>query len=940
MTIATRKFLITVLAAILLSLGLARTGYSLNLCTVISPKRFEKLHSFPVNVVVQFSQGARPETFKASLNGIDITSRFEDVDNGVKALVGPKDGLRLEVRTDPRQKINVLKTSVKGLKPEQDVDFETFFFVEVDKLITAGSEGGAIQSLDRRLLLDIPRHALSYSTTIALTRVRGFGHIPSIYQLAPEGLHFNQPVTVTMEYDPTSLPPGVMEGDVFLLSGNEFPRRLDNLSVDETAHTVSGTITSFSKVFISYYIKIGKKLTDIPPAAGFRLPIGDHSDASYTCGHDYQLPSKNDLGETLTLLHRSSYPNFDYPKIILNEDGPSNTWQIIRAFNQNRYVNSTSGPTKDRRSLYGEDQEIFNSGENWHLLGHKNDRQGLPIHAITDGLVIYNGGYGNTVVLAHRLSDSPVLSVYSHMGKKSPCAAGTVVHKGNVIGKMGRMGIGHAYLHYEIGKQSLIKVDAETGEIKVPATWFREWRQDSIYEDYYDPTNFLLNVMGKYNWDFDVNGNDEGWIAKNVQGYENGYMYQVRDGMLSVKPTSSHLQIVSYPLKLDSESFDSVFIRMRSNALDGHGKVYFSTAEAPQYSEDKSVAFEMVNDGKFHEYRVFMEDNHEWKGAIVRIRIDLLDTVIGKTREIDFDSIRLGRAYLSRTPDTGQTKCYDYGQEITCPAPGDRFYGQDAHLAINRPSYEVKTIDGQEVVIDNVTGLTWQRDDDGIKRTWPQAMDYCDNLTLAGYLDWRLPTKKELQSITNYSSFGPALDTAYFPYSHMPDDCYWSATTRAFLALSAWKVCFWNSEVSMFNKSDANYVRAVRGRPLEFGHFRDNGDGTVTDITTGLMWQQGEGKAMTWEKALAYCENLDLAGYRDWRLPNIRELLSLVDDNRSEPSIDTSYFPGCRPSIYWSSTTHTVYPSLAWHVGFHDGQVHGGGHKERRHYVRAVRGGK
>jgi len=352
------------------------------------------------------------------------------------------------------------------------------------------------------------------------------------------------------------------------------------------------------------------------------------------------------------------------------------------------------------------------------------------------------------------------------------------------------------------------------------------------------------------------------------------------------------------------------------------------------------VAFEMVNDGKFHEYRVFMEDNHEWKGAIVRIRIDLLDTIVGKTREIDFDSIRLGQAYLSRTPDTGQTKCYDYGQEITCPAPGDRFYGQDANYAINRPSYEVKTIDGQEVVIDNVTGLTWQRDDDGIKRTWPQAMDYCENLALAGYSDWRLPTKKELQSIPNYSGFGPALDTAYFPYSHMPDDCYWSATTRAFLALSAWKVCFWNSEVSMFIKSDANYVRAVRGRPLEFGHFRDNGDGTVTDITTGLMWQQREGKAMTWEKALAYCENLDLAGYRDWRLPNIRELLSLVDDNRREPSIDTGYFPGCRPSIYWSSTTHTIYPSLAWHVGFHDGRVHGGGHKERRHYVRALRSGK
>jgi hypothetical protein len=237
---------------------------------------------------------------------------------------------------------------------------------------------------------------------------------------------------------------------------------------------------------------------------------------------------------------------------------------------------------------------------------------------------------------------------------------------------------------------------------------------------------------------------------------------------------------------------------MRSNAVDGHAKVYFSTDKAPQYSEDKAVEFEMLNDGEFHEYRVFMADSDGWKGAIVGIRIDLLDAVIGKTTEVEFDNIRVGRGYLSRTPDTGQTKCYDTSREISCPAPGGPFYGQDAQYAISPPSYEVKTIDGQEVVIDQ----------------------YCDGLTLAGYSDWKLPAKKELQSIASYGGFGPALDTAYFPYSHLPDDCYWSANTRSFLALSAWKVCFWDNQVSMLAKSDPNYVRAVRDRPLEFGHFK------------------------------------------------------------------------------------------------------------------------
>lgn len=937
MMITRRKIIVALCMNIALLITSAGTGYSVEICKVISPDRFEKLHTFPVNIVVQFSQAARSETFRATLNGIDITSKFQKIENEVRALIGPEDGLRIEVRTNPQQKINILRTGVKGLKAEQDVDFETFFFVEVDKLVTFGSEGGVIQSLDGDILIDIPRRALSSTTTIALTRVYGSRQIGYMYQPAPDGVNFNRPVNVTMKYHPTSLPAGVMEDDLFLILGNERPRIPDNLFVDKAAHTVNGTIKSFSKIFMSYYMKIGKKLTDIPPAADFRLPIGDNSDASYTCGHDYKPTSESDLGEALTLLHRSSYHNFDYPKILFNQYEKANTWQVISAYGRNKYI----GPNSDRHFLHRKEKGIFSSGEDWHLVGNRYNHRVLPIHAIADGLVIFNGlGHGYAIALAHQIPNGVILSVYSHMREKSPCAVGTVVHKGNVIGKTGRVGTGHDYLHFEIGKQSLIKVNAETGEIKVPTIWFEEWRQDSVYENSYDPTNFLLNVMGKHRWDFEVNGNDEGWIVENVKKYEDGYTYLIRGGMLSVKPKSSNLRVESYPLKIKAESFDSVFIRMRGNALGGDVKVYFATDEQTQYSEDKAVEFKVLNDGNFHEYRVFMGDNHKWKGAIVGICIALRDIAIGETTEINFDSIRIGRAYLSRMPDAGQTKCYDNSLDITCPVPDDPFYGQDAHYAINPTSYEVKTINGHEVVIDHVTGLNWQRHDDGKKRTWREAVEYCENLALAGYSDWRLPTKKELQSIAKYDRFGPVVDTAYFPYSHLPDDCYWSVSTRAFLALSAWEVCLWNSEVNMDIKSEHNYVRAVRGRILEFGHFRDNGDSTVADMTTGLMWQQTETEAMTWEKALAYCENLNLAGYNDWRLPNIRELLSLVDDIRCDPSINTAYFPGCRPSIYWSSTTHTHYPGFAWYIGFDDGRVHGGGHKVRSHYVRAVRGGE
>jgi hypothetical protein len=685
-------------------------------------------------------------------------------------------------------------------------------------------------------------------------------------------------------------------------------------------------------------MRIGKKLTDILPATDFRLPIGDHSDASYTCGQDYRPPTEDDLGEVFKLLDRSSYPNFDYPKITFNRAGTDDAWHVVAAYGRNRYVNSPSGPTADSRSLYGEDERIFNNGEDWQFLGARHDHGSLPVRAMADGLVIYNGrGYGNTVVLAHQITGTPILSIYSNLAEKSPCAVGTVVHKGNVIGKLGPDGTGYAHLHFAIGKQSLVKIDPETGGIKAPAIWFGEWTHDSVYEKYYDPTNFLYNIMGRYQWDFEVNGNSEGWMAKNVKQDDNVYMYEVKNGMLSVKPTSSHCQIESYPLGLEAESFDLLFVRMRSNAVGGYGKVYFATNEDPKYTKEKHVAFEIKHDQEFHDYRIVMADNRHWKGSIVGIRTDFLDTVIGKTTEISLDNIRLGRAYLSRTPDTGQTKCYDDSQEITCSGPNVPFYGQDAHYAQSPPSYEVKTIDGDEIVLDHVTGLTWQRHDDGIKRTYREAMDYCENLPLAAYSDWRLPTKKELESIVDYSAFGPALDTVHFPYSYGPKDCYWSATAPASLAQSAWNVCLWDNQSMMSAKSDRHYVRAVRGTRLEFGHFKDNGDGTITDVTTGLMWQQIETKAMTWEQALAYCENLDLAGHRDWRLPNIRALLRLVAESRYGPAIDIGYFPGCRPAVYWSSTTHTIYPSFAWYVGFNDGKAYGGGHKGRRYHVRAVR---
>jgi hypothetical protein len=126
--------------------------------------------------------------------------------------------------------------------------------------------------------------------------------------------------------------------------------------------------------------------------------------------------------------------------------------------------------------------------------------------------------------------------------------------------------------------------------------------------------------------------------------------------------------------------------------------------------------------------------------------------------------------------------------------------------------------------------------------------------------------------------------------------------------------------------------------------FVNNGNGTVTDNKTGLVWQQGEPGSKTWDSALSYCEGLSLGNKTDWRLPNIKELESITDDSRYSLAIDTSFFPNAYASGYWSSTTYAYnpafYPYGAWDVNFYGGSVVYGSKDYDSLYVRCVRGGQ
>ena len=103
------------------------------------------------------------------------------------------------------------------------------------------------------------------------------------------------------------------------------------------------------------------------------------------------------------------------------------------------------------------------------------------------------------------------------------------------------------------------------------------------------------------------------------------------------------------------------------------------------------------------------------------------------------------------------------------------------------------------------------------------------------------------------------------------------------------------------------------------------------------MWQQDGSTEKTWYGAMFYCTDINLAGFEDWRLPNINELQTLIDHNRSEPPlINTNYFTNTAPSLYWSSTGNATGANT---VNFIDGNLQLNS-KLSSFYVRAVRGGQ
>ena len=323
-----------------------------------------------------------------------------------------------------------------------------------------------------------------------------------------------------------------------------------------------------------------------------------------------------------------------------------------------------------------------------------------------------------------------------------------------------------------------------------------------------------------------------------------------------------------------------------------------------------------------------------------------------------------------KLPRTGQTSCYDTsGTQMTCTGTG-----QDGAIQAGVAWPNPRFSPSGDCVTDNLTGLMWAKNANNGRMNWQNALNYVASINsgagLCNQSDWRLPNVNELESLIHLGQNPPSDWLNSQGFSSVNPSWYWTSTTQSYFKNWAMIVDMgtYGSRVDNDNKSYNFNVWMVRGgrvgstgnsniwrtgmskcydtsgierpcsgtgedgekqagMPWPDERFKDNGNQTITDNLTGLLWakdagtpgppQCNPGGTKSWQAALDHiaCLNSNqYLGISDWRLPNRKELYSLTDFSTMFPAIQIGH-----PFInvymrYWSSSTLQWATSYAWNV--------------------------
>ena len=351
--------------------------------------------------------------------------------------------------------------------------------------------------------------------------------------------------------------------------------------------------------------------------------------------------------------------------------------------------------------------------------------------------------------------------------------------------------------------------------------------------------------------------------------------------------------------------------------------------------------------------------------------------------------------WSSSLPRTGQDSCYDTaGAQIDCATAGQT---QDGAVKAGAAWPDPRFVDnGDGTITDRLTGLMWLKDANCVKThypnvnrygvlTWEEALNFIVGINngtyskcQAGHTDWRMPNILELSSLYNAgydeemcNERGKVWQCRYLAlwlesqgFVHVMPYLYWSSTHLFYMSMMSGVIGigFPESQFYLWPVRDAGGASTVKirrtGQTISYGpgddgalqkgqpwpnpRFTDNGDGTVTDNLTGLMWLKDANSLLThypevdqdayqdgnisWQQALDFIDGINngtyplcAAGHNDWRLPNRNEIYSLVDFSRTSPP----YLPPGHPfenvvdsrgraQHFWTSTTYPIGKSFSW----------------------------
>jgi hypothetical protein len=355
--------------------------------------------------------------------------------------------------------------------------------------------------------------------------------------------------------------------------------------------------------------------------------------------------------------------------------------------------------------------------------------------------------------------------------------------------------------------------------------------------------------------------------------------------------------------------------------------------------------------------------------------VDATDASVIASKEM-IDTYAKNSGTFSYVPKlTRQTVSYNYlGDVVTDNSLKDDGYYKSG-IADN-----FERDDQKSVVSDMLTNLMWQDDINGTNVHKPYitkenfdaqkytdtsgdtASTYCSELTLGEYTDWRLPTIDELMTLPIKGL--PDRDSSNFPpidkiFENIQGYDYWTNSEIADsnndsslirdLNKKIWAVSFeYNHDKWIDKNASLIFTRCVRNiKPSVKPTFsKDVDSGIVRDNKTGLFWQDdysdnnNEITILDWMGAINYCEELNLGGYTNWRLPNFNELFFIVDRTKYNPSIDSVNFNNTSSNNYWTSTTIDRKKNYAWSVNFYYGYGGNGDDwqlKSQLNYIRCVR---